>query len=201
VARIAYAPFAVEELTAGIIEATGLDADTVVAWIGTLFTPDSAAARAAALGGAFDPTSDFLNGYAYLAAEFPAANMVTDARSLARMYAATVSDVDGVRLLNPATVETMTVVQTDRTRMHGLLPGLTIPADRSFNTSLGFWRACPPMPMAGPASFGHPGAGELIGFANPDAHVGFGYVTNLWSFRIGEPRASKLAAAVRACLE
>jgi len=92
VARTTYAPFAVEELTAGMIEATGLDADTVAAWIGTLFPPDSAAARAAALGGAFDPTSDFLNGYAYVAAEFPAANMVTDARSLARMYAATVID-------------------------------------------------------------------------------------------------------------
>jgi hypothetical protein len=36
---------------------------------------------------------------------------------------------------------------------------------------------------------------------DPDAAVGFGYVTNLWSFRIGEPRASSLAAAVVACLE
>jgi hypothetical protein len=34
----------------------------------------------------------------------------------------------------------------------------------------------------------------------PDAGVGFGHVTNLWSFRIGEPRASNLAAAVVARL-
>jgi CubicO group peptidase (beta-lactamase class C family) len=84
--------------------------------------------------------------------------------------------------------------------MNGLPPGLEVPADRSFYMSLGFWRACPPMPLVGPASFGHPGSGGSIGFADPDAAVGFGYVTNLWSFRIGEPRASSLAAAVVACL-
>ena len=183
-----------------MIEATGLDADTVAAWIGTMFDPESAAARAAALGGAFDPTSDIFNTRAYRAAEFPAANMVTDARSLARMYAATVSEVDGVRLLDPATVERMTVVQTDKTRMHGLPPGLEVPADRSFYMSLGFWRACPPMPWVGPASFGHPGSGGSVGFADPDAGVGFGYIPNLWSWNIAEPRAKNLAAAVAACL-
>ena len=93
--------------------------------------------------------------------------MVTDARSLARMYAATVSEVDGVRLLDPATVERMTVVQTDKTRMHGLPPGLDIPADRSFYMSLGFWRACPPMPLVGPGSFGHPGSGGSVALRRP----------------------------------
>jgi CubicO group peptidase (beta-lactamase class C family) len=127
--------------------------------------------------------------------------MFSDARSMARMYAATVSEVDGVRLLNPATVDRMIVVQTDKTRMHGLPPGLTIPADRSFYMSLGFWRACPPMPWVGPASFGHPGSGGSVGFAEPDAGVGFAYIPNLWSWNIAEPRAKNLAAAVEACLE
>jgi CubicO group peptidase (beta-lactamase class C family) len=198
--RITYAPFTVEELTAGMIEATGLDRETVTAWMGALFAPDSVAARAGELGGAFDPTTDFLNGSAFVAAEFPSENMVTNARSLARMYAATVSEVDGVRLLDPATVETMTVVQTDKTRMHGLPPGLEVPADRSFYMSLGFWRACPPMPLTGPGSFGHPGSGGSIAFGDPDAGVGFGYVPNLWSWNIAEPRAKNLAAAVVACL-
>lgn len=200
VARISYAPFSLEELTAGLIQATGLDADTVAAWIQALYTPNSAAARAGELGGAFDPTSDMVNDYAFLAAEFPSANMVTDARSVARMYAATVSEVDGVRLLDPATVERMTVVQTDKTRMHGLPPGLNIPPDRSFWMSLGFWRACPPMPWVGPASFGHPGSGGSVGFGDPEAGVGFGYITNLWSWNTAEPRAASLASAVRACL-
>src|SRR5262249_41044565 len=91
--------------------------------------------------------------------EQPGAKMYADARPPARRYAAPVSDVGGVRLPDPATVRRMTVVQTDKTRMHALPPGLTIPADRSFCMSLGFWRACPPMPWLGPGSFGHPGSG------------------------------------------
>ena len=201
VARIEYAaPFTMEEMTAGMIESTGLDRDTVIAWMSAVWGPDSVQIRAGILGGAFDHTSGYMNTRAFRAAEFPFGNMFTDARSLARMYAATVSEVDGVRLLNPATVEKMTVVQTDRTKMNGLPPGLVVPANRSFYMSLGFWRACPPMPWTGPASFGHPGSGGSVGFADPDAGVGFGYVMNLWSFRVGEPRASNLAAAVVACL-
>jgi CubicO group peptidase (beta-lactamase class C family) len=201
VARIEYAnPFTLEEMLAGMIETTGLDADTVTAWVNAVWGPDSVQARAGELGGALDHTSGYFTSRAWRAAEFPGANMLSDARSLARMYAATVSDVDGVRLLDPSTVATATVVQTDKTRMHGLPPGLNIPADRSFNMSLGFWRACPPMPLTGPGAFGHPGSGGSVAFADPDAGVGFGYVTNLWSFRIGEPRAQNLANAVVACL-
>jgi CubicO group peptidase (beta-lactamase class C family) len=201
VARIEYAaPFTMEELTAGMIETSGLDADTVGKWINAVWSEDSVLSRAEALGGAFDPASGYHLQRPYRAAEVPAANMVADARSVARMYAATVSDVDGVRLLDPATVEKATEVQTDKTRMFGLPQELDIPADRSFNMSLGFWRACPPQPMVGPSSFGHPGSGGSIGFADPDAGVGFGYVPNLWSFRPGEPRALDLAAAVSACL-
>ncbi|ACL16227.1 EstA family serine hydrolase [Methanosphaerula palustris] len=190
VARIEYAaPFTMEEMTAGMIETTGLDRDTVIVWMNAVWGPDSVQARAGVLGGAMDPTSGYTTTRAWRAAEFPCCNMFTDARSLARMYAATVSEVDGVRLLNPATIKRMTVVQTNRTRMHGLPPRLDIPADRSFNMSLGFWRACRPMPWVGPGSFGH-----------PDAGVGFGYVTNLWSYWIGEPRAQNLADAVVDCL-
>jgi CubicO group peptidase (beta-lactamase class C family) len=183
-----------------MIETTGLDADTVTAWIKAVWGPDSVQARASELGGAFDNASEYFLQRAWRAAEVPAANMISDARSLARMYAATVSEVDGVRLLDARTVERAIEVQTDKTRMHGLPPELNIPADRSFYMALGFWRACPPMPMVGPRSFGHPGSGGSIAFGDPDAKVGFGYVTNLWSFRVGEPRASRLAAAVVDCL-
>jgi CubicO group peptidase (beta-lactamase class C family) len=201
VARIEYAaPFTMEEMTAGMIETTGLDEATVIAWMNAVWGLGSVQARAGVLGGAMDPTSGCMNTRAWRAAEFPCCNMFADARSLARMYAATVSEVDGVRLLDPATVERMTVVQTDRTRMNGLPPGLDIPADRSFYMSLGFWRACQPMPWVGPGSFGHPGSGGSVAFGDLDSGVAFGYVTNLWSFRIGEPRASDLAAAVVACL-
>ncbi|GAA3842283.1 serine hydrolase domain-containing protein [Amycolatopsis tucumanensis] len=194
------APFTVDELLAGLIKVTGLDADTVTAWVNAQYSPGSVAIRAGELGGAFDNTTSYFTTRAWRAAEFPAANMVADAHSIARMYAATVSRVDGVRLLKPSTVGTATEIQTDRTRMHGLPPGLSLPADRSFNMSLGFWRACPPYPMLGPRSFGHPGSGGSVGFADPDARVGFGYVPNLWNYRPDDPRATNLADAVRACL-
>ncbi|WP_433358992.1 serine hydrolase domain-containing protein [Streptosporangium sp. CA-115845] len=215
VARLHFADaFSVEELLAGMIAATGLDADTVTAWVESMWSPGSIQMRAGELGGALDNTSgEYMVTRAWRAAEFPAANMLADAHSLARMYAATVSDVNGVRLLDLSTVERMTVVQTDKTRMYGLPPGLDIPADRSFYMSLGFWRACPPAymslgfwracppaPMVGPGSFGHPGSGGSIALGDLDAGVGFGYVTNLWNFRPDDPRASNLAKAVRSCL-
>jgi CubicO group peptidase (beta-lactamase class C family) len=199
-ARVEYAAqFTLEELIAGLIDSTGLDQDTVMAWMNSVWGADSIQARAGLLGGALaDPEST--NTRAWRAAEFPCCNMFSDAHSLARMYAATVSEVDGVRLLNPKTVEQMTVVQTDKTPMYGLAAGLDIPANRTFYMSLGFWRACPPMPWVGPASFGHPGSGGSVAFGDPASRVGFGYVTNLWSFRVGEPRAQNLADAVVACL-
>lgn len=200
VATIGYAkPFTLEEMTEGMIATMGLDAETVTRWIQALWSEDSVQAKAASVGGALDDQSVF-ESRAYRAAEFPAANLHTDARSVARMYAATVSDVDGIRLLEPATVERATEVQTDKTRMHGLPADLDIPADRSFNMSLGFWRSCPPMPLTGPKAFGHPGSGGSVGFADPELGIGFCYLTNLWSFRIGEPRASSLAEAVLASL-
>ncbi|MEJ2855096.1 MULTISPECIES: serine hydrolase domain-containing protein [unclassified Saccharothrix] len=201
VSKLHYAaPFSLEELLAGMVKATGLDAETVTAWVQAVWGADSVQARAGELGGALDHTTEYHTTRAWRAAEFPAANMLADAHSVARMYAATVAEVDGVRLLEPSTVERMTEVQTDKTRMHGLPEGLDIPADRSFNMSLGFWRACPPMPMVGPASFGHPGSGGSIGFADPESGVGFGYATNHWSFRADDPRAANLAQAVRDCL-
>ncbi len=201
VATVHYSkPFTMEEMIAGMVANLGLDEETVVAWVNAVWGPGSVQARAGVLGGGLDPASGYMNTREWRACESPGANMFANASSLARMYAATVSDVDGVRLLNPETVERMTVVQTDRTRMNGLPPGLNVPADRSFYMSLGFWRACPPAPLVGPKSFGHPGSGGSIAFGEPDARVGFGYVTNLWSFFIGEPRATNLAAAVVACL-
>lgn len=200
VARIDTDPLDLEQLTAGMIETTGLDADTVTRWFQAVWGEGSVQARAGSLGGAFDDGVELQDTRAYRAAEIPAGNMVTNAQSVARMYAATVSDVDGVRLLDKATLERAIEVQTDRTRMHGLPADLDIPANRSFYMSLGFWRACPPLPMVGPNSFGHPGSGGSIGFGDPDADVGFGYVMNHYSYQVGERRARNLSDAVVECL-
>lgn len=53
----------------------------------------------------------------------------------------------------------------------------------------------------GVRTFGHPGAGGSLGFADPDARLGFGYVMNkMDTFILVDPRAGRLIAAVYECL-
>jgi CubicO group peptidase (beta-lactamase class C family) len=44
--------------------------------------------------------------------------------------------------------------------------------------SLGFMKPCEAWPFDEPTAFGHPGAGGSIGFADPQAEIGYAYVTN-----------------------
>jgi CubicO group peptidase (beta-lactamase class C family) len=44
--------------------------------------------------------------------------------------------------------------------------------------SLGFFKPGPTLPFGRPGSFGAPGAGGSMGFADPQAGIGYGYVTN-----------------------
>ncbi|SIO66241.1 CubicO group peptidase, beta-lactamase class C family [Singulisphaera sp. GP187] len=202
VARLDAAPFpynSVEDMATDFGALMGLDPAVAVALVKTLWGPNSVLIKAGSVGGI---TEENMGSRAFRAAEFPGGNMFANARSIARMYAATVSDVDGICLLQPDTVAAMTVVQTDRTRMHGVPPELEPATRNMFNMSLGFWRSSPPvMPMLGPASFGHPGSGGSLGAADPEARVGFGYVSNLWAATLIDPRAIELASAVRKCLD
>ena len=201
VARIEAAPFpykSMEDLVTDFAKLMGFDPAVAGTLVKDVYGPGSTFMKAGAVGGI---TEENMHSRAYRAAEFPAANMFTNAHSLARMYAATVSDVDGFRLLQPDTVAAMTVVQTDRTRMHGVPPVLLPYTKNLFRMSLGFWRATPPInPLLGPASFGHPGSGGSLGAADPESRVGFGYVPNLWAATLVDPRAIELTAAVRKCL-
>ena len=55
--------------------------------------------------------------------------------------------------------------------------------------SLGFMKPCGTGASAAPRSFGSPGAGGALGFADPDAGVGYGYVTSqMGTTFIGDPR-------------
>ena len=54
-----------------------------------------------------------------------------------------------------------------------------------------------------PSAFGHAGAGGALGYADPEARLGFSYVMNqMWSGAPGQPdpRAMSLMRAVHGCL-
>jgi CubicO group peptidase (beta-lactamase class C family) len=174
---------------------------TVLAIVGEL-AADPLVPRTSNFGGAFPDGLLALNARIVRAAELPGSNIVTDARSLARMYAATIVDVDGVRLLQPETVDAMCVVQTAGSKIHGAPDGIEAFAELfELHFGLGVMRPVHLAPLLGPSSFGHGGAGGSLGFADPEAGVGFGFVMNRLNTGGTDRRAAKLVSAVRDCLD
>ncbi|HEM46084.1 MAG TPA: class A beta-lactamase-related serine hydrolase, partial [Alphaproteobacteria bacterium] len=127
-----------------------------------------------------------------LAAEMPSSNGVGDARSLARLYAATIGEVDGVRVLAPETVAAARAVQSEGPDRVILVP-----------TRFGLGFSLPPMlcPECPDGAFGHPGAGGSLAFGDVTNGIGFGYVTSRMRFDpTGDPRAAGLVKSLYACL-
>jgi CubicO group peptidase (beta-lactamase class C family) len=63
--------------------------------------------------------------------------------------------------------------------------------------SLGFMKPGPALSFGSASSFGSPGAGGAMGFADPDAGVGYGYVTSRMGTRLtGDPRDLALRNAI-----
>lgn len=66
---------------------------------------------------------------------------------------------------------------------------------------LGYMLHGPAAPMLGAGSFGHPGRGGSLAFADPESGVGFGYVTNGMRRSVtADARAQALLHALRGCL-
>ncbi|MGC9539171.1 serine hydrolase domain-containing protein [Streptomyces sp. UG1] len=150
--------------------------------------PDSLTRRAFA---AITPFPD-QNDPAYRAAALPATNGIATADGLARVYAALIGEVDGVRLFDPAAVELARAEESsgpDRVLVVGTRFGL------------GYMLHGTASPLLGPGSFGHPGRGGALGFADPETGIAFGYVTNGFRKTVtADPRAQGLIRAVRASL-
>ena len=126
------------------------------------------------------------------AAELGAANAIGDARSLAKLYAATVTEVDGVRLLDDATV-------ADATKEVSNGPDEVLIVPTRFGS--GFFLSSSFSPLMGPRSFGHAGAGGSLAFADPDAGVGFAYIMNQMQQNLSnDPRTLSLIDAVKSSL-
>jgi CubicO group peptidase (beta-lactamase class C family) len=151
--------------------------------------PESAYNRALSTNGAL-PTPDAAtwNDPRVYRAEMPAANGISNGRSLARLYAATVTEVDGIRLLSDETVAKAKAEQVNG-------PDRTLIVPTRFGT--GFQLPTPGAPLLSADSFGHTGAGGALGFADTRYKVGFGYVQNqLLGGPTGDPRTQGLIAAV-----
>jgi CubicO group peptidase (beta-lactamase class C family) len=163
--------------------------------------PETKLGKALTVNGAFGrfngadshdfPGGNVFNTRAVHAAEVPAANGICDARSLARMYAACIGDVDGVRLLSDAQ---MRDASTQRTNGPD-----TVILDLDLQFGLGFFVRSSIMVVGGEGSFGHAGAGGSLGWADPDAGLAFGYVMNRMEMGLaGDPRSFTL---INACYD
>ena len=157
-----------------------------------LFAPDTVAGRAFSGPSNLFHYDDMWNRRELHAAELPSSNGIATARALARLYAALVGEVDGIRLLRPGTVAAACATQSEGGDAVLYLP-----------TRFGLGFMLPPAlcPSAGGSAFGHPGAGGSLALGDPERGVGFAYVMNRMSLATaGDPRADGLVAALGRCL-
>jgi CubicO group peptidase (beta-lactamase class C family) len=165
----------------------------IKAAIEAVLGPDSRGGRALSVSGAFP--MDAFNTRQVHAAEVPAANCITTAAALAKVYAATLGPVDGVQLMETAT--------RDRARAQITPPGeidLCLMMPTTFG--LGFMVHGEFTPYAGPGCYGHPGAGGSVAFASPERDLAFAYAMNRMATNLaGDTRAQRLTDAAVAAAD
>jgi CubicO group peptidase (beta-lactamase class C family) len=157
--------------------------DTVAKLLGA----DSLTARVMSGPSGLFGYNEMWNSPEVLMAEMPSSNGVGDARSLARLYAAVMDEVDGVRLLGPVQLARACEEQVS---------GQDCVIFQDTRTGLGYGLGSWLTPDAGPNSFGHAGAGGALAFADPDVELGFSYIVNAMQFNMeGDPRSALLVKA------
>ena len=128
------------------------------------------------------------------AMELPWGNGITNARGLARVYAALASggSIDGHRLVSSEALlplqETQSWTQRDRVlrKPQGWTQGFIKESEMMFSPNK--------------ESFGHPGAGGALGWCDPKEELAISYIPNKMAHHIRSPRARALTAAVYRCL-
>ncbi|HEX8804911.1 MAG TPA: serine hydrolase domain-containing protein [Acidimicrobiales bacterium] len=164
--------------------------ETLTEMVERFLGPDSLLARAlGGVNGVFTGDGVF-NRPEVRAAEIPAANGVADARSLARMYAATIGPVEGSDAGPLLTAEQVAAASACQ----------TVDSDRvlMFPTTfgLGYMTSSPFAPYGGERSFGHAGAGGSVAFADPEHGIALAYVMNRMMANLtGDPRSRGLVRA------
>jgi len=134
---------------------------------------------------------EVVNSRAWRGMELPSANGHATARSIAKAYAALArgGEIDGYRVLTPASIERCHTEQSF---------GMDEVMKQKTRIGLGFMLSQPGAAMGpNPHTFGHPGAGGSIGFADPTAKVGFAYTMNqMGTDPLLDPRAQRLFTAL-----
>ena len=140
--------------------------------------------------GAIHPAPDE-NAPAYRAAGLAGSAGIGTARALSRFYAALVGPLPdgGPRLFTPATL-------TQARSEESAGPDRVLVVNTRFG--LGFMLHGPAAPMLGPGSFGHPGRGGSLGFADPESGISFAYVTGTMHKSVtNDPRPQAVLRSLR----
>lgn len=165
--------------------------DAFLARLAVIKDPGSQFNRIATTNGEL-PTSqvEVWNSPEVQAAEVPAANGIGDARSLARMYAACLQEVDGVRLMSPETLATATVERAN---------GTDRVLDSQSRFASGFALDSEITKLPSSRAFGYYGVGGAFGFADPETGLAVGYIPSQASGSLlGDTRGTRLIAALAA---
>ena len=145
----------------------------------------------AALGAVSPPLGPLsVNDPRIQAAQIPAANGIGNARGLARIFAAVIGEVGGLRLLSDAAME-------DARREHVRGPDLAAAAMAESALGLGFNLPTRDRPLGGPGSFGTVGLGGCRAWALPEAGLAFAYLPIQLLDVNPDPRELALATAAR----
>ena len=148
--------------------------------------------RGRALPGALGTPEGGFNDPRVQAADIPGAGGIATADALASIWSSTVTETDGVRLLDPATRALATAVQSEGP------PVFPEPPPHA-RWGMGLQLASEARRVLTSRSFGHDGAGGQVTFADPDARLGFAFVTN-WMIGPGDLRATRIIDALRGVL-
>ncbi|HEY4214233.1 MAG TPA: serine hydrolase domain-containing protein [Steroidobacteraceae bacterium] len=137
-----------------------------------------------------------MNSKPWRDSEIASGNGHGNARAIARIYGAYArgGEVDGVRLVARASIEAMIIEQHNQVELM---------QQRPYHQALGVLLNSPDAVFMGPntRSFGHHGLGGSIGFADPDARIGFSYCCNkMHSVGTNGPRAARLIEALYSAL-